>query len=128
MGSPTLERLICTIVAILIRMRQQTDLAIGLFDLAIAAGFGNGQDLVVGGGATFPYPDDLGLLLRRKRLFLVALIVSAIRCRSIWLRRGSGGACGHAAGGFAGVDARTVEDGLIVDEEYMADNSKAAQR
>lgn len=98
----TLERLVRPIVAILIRMRQQTDLAISLFDLAIATRLGDRQDLVEGRGIAFPYPNHLGLLLRCEGLFLIALIVVAVARGSIGLRRRPRGAGGHAAGGPEG--------------------------
>jgi hypothetical protein len=70
---------------------QQTDLAISLFDLGVAAGFLDSQDLVECRRTASSYPNDFCLLLRCPFAVLIALCMavgSGIRAR---------GCCGHAA-------------------------------
>ena len=72
---PTFERLIRTLIPILIWMRQQTQLPISLLDLRLRCAFFQSQHLVERSRGTFPHSYHRRLLLNCVFSVLIALIV-----------------------------------------------------
>ena len=73
----TLESLICALIPIFVRVCQQTEFAICLFDVPLGGRLFQSENLVKCRCLTLPYSDDGGLLLNGVFPFLISLLVIA---------------------------------------------------
>lgn len=90
----TLKSFIGSIISILIRMRQQTQFPVRLFDLIVRRSLLQAENLVESRCRALPHPYDCSLLLDGVLAILVPLIVVARVCGPIWRWFHSGGGCG----------------------------------